>query len=119
MQAAFADLFLGLPSAGADKQGKRRELYGKAGRYRPTSYGIEYRVLSNYWLFNEHWTAEIGARALALGKFLLSDEDTIRKAYTEVPWGDVEASINEEDEEAAADVIAYCLHDLKIKEIAA
>lgn len=30
----------------------RRVIYGKAGAYRPTEYGIEYRVLSNFWLKN-------------------------------------------------------------------
>ena len=29
---------------------KRREVYGQAGDYRLTSYGLEYRTLSNFWL---------------------------------------------------------------------
>lgn len=41
------DLFLGLMSLLFDTDRKRRSLYGKAGCYRLTSYGVEYRTLSS------------------------------------------------------------------------
>ena len=47
------DYFLGLPSLLFDKVDKRRDLYGKAGCYRPKPYGFEYRTLSNAWLATE------------------------------------------------------------------
>lgn len=50
------DVFLGLPSVLFDKDARRREMYGKAGAYRPKPYGVEYRVLSNVWLRTEELT---------------------------------------------------------------
>lgn len=47
------DVYLGLPSLAFDKDTKRREMYGAAGAFRPKSYGLEYRVLSNAWLLSE------------------------------------------------------------------
>ena len=44
------DLRLGIPSLIWDKDAKRRQLYGKAGCFRPKPYGMEYRTLSNAWL---------------------------------------------------------------------
>lgn len=47
------DIFVGLSEVIFNNDSsslKRRELYGRAGEHRPTSYGIEYRVLSNYAL---------------------------------------------------------------------
>jgi hypothetical protein len=44
------DYYLGMYSLMWDKDGTRRKLYGKAGAFRPKSYGLEYRVLSNRWL---------------------------------------------------------------------
>ena len=47
------DLFLGIPSVFVDKDKssrKRKEIYGKAGRYRLPNHGLEYRSLGNFWL---------------------------------------------------------------------
>lgn len=44
------DFFLGLPSLLWDDDRYRRTLYGRAGAFRPKTYGLEYRVLSNRWL---------------------------------------------------------------------
>lgn len=53
MLVRMLDLFLGVPSLMLDSNESsfnRRKLYGKAGRYRQPSYGLEYRTLSNFWL---------------------------------------------------------------------
>jgi len=50
------DLFLGVPSILLDDSNsskERRKLYGKAGAMRPKFYGVEYRTLSNFWLFDK------------------------------------------------------------------
>lgn len=62
------DLFLAVPSLFLDTDRTspdRRKIYGHAGRYRPTSYGIEdtpefstgieYRPLGNFWLKSPHY----------------------------------------------------------------
>lgn len=114
--AALGDLFLGLPSIGMDSQGERRAHYGSAGRYRPTSYGIEYRVLSNFWLFDHDTTKDVGRRALRLCELIDSGmEATVRKVYTAVPWADVQRAINTENEQLAADILAFVQLDLGLE----
>jgi hypothetical protein len=61
------DLFLTIPSLLMDKGEERRKLYGKAGAYRPKSYGVEHRVLSNFWILKKEyieWVWRNTSRAL-------------------------------------------------------
>ena len=65
------DLFLGVPSVKLDSGTLRRELYGKAGCFRPKKYGAEYRTLSNFWIFDDNliaWAYEGTQRALEFVK---------------------------------------------------
>lgn len=111
----FADVFLGVTMLGADRQGKRRQFYGTPGRYRPTSYGIEYRTLSNLWTSDENYTETIGHYALALCRFLCSPEATIKKAWAEIPWQDVKRAIANEDVVLASTLRNYVSSTLSLE----
>lgn len=56
------DLHLAVPSVILEPDNQRKELYGKAGAFRPKPYGVEYRTISNFymdsrkatmWVFNQ------------------------------------------------------------------
>lgn len=49
----LCDYFHSLPAMFIDNDDRRKELYGKAGAIRYKDYGIEYRSLSNFWVFKE------------------------------------------------------------------
>ena len=51
--ARVMDLMLGVPSVIMDNDTERRSLYGQAGALRPKPYGLEYRTLSNFWIWNK------------------------------------------------------------------
>lgn len=70
------DLFLGVPSVLVDADMTRHNLYGKAGCYRPTSYGVEYRTLSNWWIVAREYAEWV--------------YDQTRRAYDYMKAGDLE-----------------------------
>ena len=56
------DAVVGVWSVIADKDTKRRVLYGKAAAFRPQPHGVEYRTLSNFWIFNKALIEEVWDR---------------------------------------------------------
>lgn len=78
------DLCLAVPSAKMDDGFLRKQLYGKWGAYRPKPYGFEYRVLSNFWVFDEkfiRWVWKATQQALSMDDHdIESDEQLIYEA---------------------------------------
>jgi hypothetical protein len=112
--AQLCDLFLGLPSVALDKQAQRRRRYGQPGRFRPTEYGIEYRTLSNFWVFDTVLRLEVGHRAASVAR-LASNTERAHDVFSQVPWADVKSAIFNEIEDLAADLIAYLRNDLQLE----
>lgn len=73
------DLYLGVPSILMDQGEVRKQLYGGPGAYREKVYGVEYRTLSNFWIFQNRlieWVWDNTSRAVAAAEqFTLSEED--------------------------------------------
>lgn len=112
--AQLCDLFLALPSVVLDKQAQRRKRYGQPGRFRPTPYGIEYRTLSNFWIFDERLRGQIGYRANQ-ACHLAQNPKRAYDVYAQVPWADVKSAITNEIEDLAADLVAYLRNDLHLE----
>lgn len=106
------DLYLAIPFLLLDPDDRRRELYGKAGAYRPKVYGFEYRVLSNYWLSSEE-----------LIKYVF---DQVEFVNSQANWGifnpyytrEIQLAINNNNKEKAAKLISWFkIPTLKLIEI--
>lgn len=89
------DVWLGLWSVIVDPDQERKKLYGKAGAFRPKEYGFEYRVLSNFWIFNENLISEVYERT---AKALEEDRDFVEKEANQIVQiineGNVDAARN-------------------------
>lgn len=93
------DFFLGLPSLFYDDDTRRRSMYGKAGCYRPKSYGVEYRTLSNAWLLSTKRMAWV-YNQIQQGMRDLMDGASMYERY-----GDVSEIINTSNKTEAARII--------------
>lgn len=103
------DFALGLLGVIYDADTIRQNMYGQAGAFRPKPYGMEYRVLSNFWLKDERLIRKVYRHAergfnevvfqginhsdkfgtLARDAIRLHDEGAARALYKRMGWGDV------------------------------
>lgn len=93
------DFYLGLPSVVFDSCTKRREMYGKAGAYRPKSYGLEYRTLSNKWITDKK------LMSLVYRNTHKAFEQLGEGAALVDNYGDIQHIINNSDVDAAISIM--------------
>lgn len=91
------DVYLGLTSLIWDQDKTRRELYGKAGAFRPKSYGVEYRTISNVWLADE----ESRRLVYALTRHAVEELMKGKRLYELFQEAELQRIINESDVKAA------------------
>lgn len=90
------DLFLGVPSVLMDKGEERKQLYGKAGAHRVKSYGVEYRTLSNFWIFD---------KALCEWVWRNTEKGLSNLGLAEQVGEEIQAAINNNDKKLAAQLV--------------
>ncbi len=64
-----------------DSDQKRRSLYGAPGAFRPKSYGLEYRVLSNAWVQNETLTRMVYRLAKGAADLYFNQNINLSKGF--------------------------------------
>jgi hypothetical protein len=105
------DIFSGTASTAIDCDPAalaRKSLYGKAGCYRSTSYGVEYRTLSNFWIKSPTYTKLIYSLtedALKLVKNNQLDDLTMALGGPEM----IQSIITEGDDHAAKMIMDHVI----------
>jgi hypothetical protein len=87
------DIFVGTYSVLHDPDKRRRLLYGKAGSMRRKAYGVEYRVLSNFWVDSAEHCKMIWNLASVAWRTVNGYSDTVIDTYGK----DAERAINTSD----------------------
>ena len=79
----MCDLMPAVPAVFMDNGVERKQLYGKAGAHRTKPYGVEYRTLSNFWIFEDElirWVWRNTERALTEKIDVKKEEQNILEA---------------------------------------
>lgn len=79
------ELFLGLASVVLDGDIERRDMYGKSGAFRFKNFGVEYRVLSNFWLINAEYRAWAFDQTMKAIEFINEHEEISKEASELIP----------------------------------
>ncbi len=77
------DFFLGIPSVYLDRDRIRKGIYGRAGGFRPKPYGMEYRVLSNFWLESKELMGFVFSQTKKAFDLFVDQDVNYYKAYGE------------------------------------
>lgn len=99
------DRELGVYSLLWDTDVERRSMYGKAGCFRPALYGMEYRSLSNVWIFNDELVSFVYDATRRAYEMMLAGEDVKTTVYEDI--------INN----SCIDLVPEDEHSSRIKEI--
>lgn len=78
------DKYLGVYSLIWDQDIDRRSMYGQAGCFRPCDFGVEYRTLSNMWIFKEELIEFVYAATAKAYDALLGGEVVDTDEYARV-----------------------------------
>lgn len=78
------DQYCGVYSVLWDDDDDRRHMYGAAGSFRVKPYGMEYRTLSNRWLFNKSITSFVFYAIQSAVYALFAGKDSDSELYREI-----------------------------------
>lgn len=94
------DAHAGVYSVKYDRDVRRRLMYGQAGAFRPKPYGMEYRVLSNFWLTREDHMNNVFRLIRSAANHVAAGESRIKHIETETGYS-IKDIINADDLQAA------------------
>lgn len=101
------DATVGLLMTYIDRDPRRRELYGKAGAFRPKPYGVEYRTPSSVWLKNKVYRQAVW-RQMNLAIRFLRNGSSVREVTGFTPEF-IQEVINSGDVKTAEDILRRSL----------